>query len=219
MTVAARHLQILEHLQPLGLTGADPVDVLGGLQISDRLEGVSIDAGLCTHRQGTGEADMAFRIDKKIQLSAPTRQLFPDSAFPEDFSLTATVRARKNAHVFLLSVYDEQGVQQLGLELGKSPVFLYEDQWGQPTPDQYPTFKKINLADGKWHRIAYSVQGKSVTLYLDCRWVQTLELQRGDGAVVSTDGVTVFGTRLLDEEVFEVKTQCFLRAWRDCPGT
>uniref|UniRef100_A0A4W4H2W7 Fibrillar collagen NC1 domain-containing protein n=1 Tax=Electrophorus electricus TaxID=8005 RepID=A0A4W4H2W7_ELEEL len=196
-------------LSPLSCP-ADPVDVLGGLQISDRLEGVSIDAGLCTHRQGTGEADMAFRIDKKIQLSAPTRQLFPDSAFPEDFSLTATVRARKNAHVFLLSVYDEQGVQQLGLELGKSPVFLYEDQWGQPTPDQYPTFKKINLADGKWHRIAYSVRGKSVTLYLDCRWVQTLELQRGDGAVVSTDGVTVFGTRLLDEEVFEGEIQQLL---------
>lgn len=58
----------------------------------------------------------------------------------------------------------------------------------------------------RWHRIAYSVQGKSVTLYLDCEKVQTLDLLRGDNPVVSTEGVTVFGTRLLDEEVFEVET-------------
>lgn len=61
-----------------------------------------------------------------------------------------TVRAKKGSQFFLLSVYDDQGVQQLGLEVGRSPVFLYEDQHGQPTPDMYPIFKKINLADGKW---------------------------------------------------------------------
>lgn len=43
-----------------------------------------------------------------------------------------------------------------------------------------------------------------MTLYLDCQKVETLDLPRGDNAVVSTEGVTVFGTRLLDEEVFEV---------------
>lgn len=50
------------------------------------------------------------------------------------------------------------------------------------------------------------MEGKSVTLYLDCEKVQTLELMRGDNPVVSTDGIVVFGTRLLDEEVFEVRT-------------
>lgn len=57
----------------------------------------------------------------------------------------------------------------------------------------------------RWHRIAYSIEGKTVTLYLDCKKVDTLDLHRGDDPVVRTDGVTVFGTRLLDEEVFEVK--------------
>lgn len=65
-----------------------------------------------------------------------------------------TVRAKKDAQFFLLSVYDDQGVQQLGLEVGRSPVFLYEDQHGQPTPEKYPTFKKVNLADGKWVELA-----------------------------------------------------------------
>ncbi|KAI5620898.1 collagen alpha-3(V) chain precursor [Silurus asotus] len=186
------------------------IDVLRVLELSDQMEGVSLEAGLCTDRVDKEELDIAFRIDKKIQLSAPSRQLFPDSAFPENFSLMTTVRAKKNAQFFLLSMYDEQGVQQLGLELGRSPVFLYEDHMGHPTPELYPTFKKINLADGKWHRIAYSVDGKTVTLYLDCKKVETLDLHRGDDPVVRTDGVTVFGTRLLDKDVFEGDIQQLL---------
>ncbi|KAA0705379.1 Collagen alpha-1(XI) chain [Triplophysa tibetana] len=186
------------------------IDVLRVLELSEDMEGVSIEAGLCTQRNDTGETDMAYRIDKKIHLSAPTKQLFPDSEFPENFSLMTTVKAKKNSQFFLLSVYDEQGVQQLGLEMGRSPVFLYEDLKGQPSPELYPIFKKINLADGKWHRIAYSIEDKSVTLYLDCKKVQTLELMRGDGSVVSTEGVVMFGTRLLDEEVFEGEIQQLL---------
>ncbi|KAF0032842.1 hypothetical protein F2P81_015132 [Scophthalmus maximus] len=182
---------------------ADPIDVLRVLELSENMEGVSSESGLCTSRRGTEKSDLAYKIDKKIQLSAPTKQLFPDSKFPETFSLMATVRAKRGSQFFLLSVYDDQGAQQLGLEVGRSPVFLYEDQHGQPPPEMYPIFKKVNLADGKWHRIAYSVQGKSVTLYLDCRKVETLDLLRGDNAVVSAEGVTVFGTRLLDEDVFE----------------
>lgn len=43
-----------------------------------------------------------------------------------------------------------------------------------------------------------------MTLYLDCVKHETLELLRGLNPRVSTEGVTVFGTRLLDEGVFEV---------------
>uniref|UniRef100_A0A3Q3G9M8 Thrombospondin-like N-terminal domain-containing protein n=1 Tax=Labrus bergylta TaxID=56723 RepID=A0A3Q3G9M8_9LABR len=184
----------------LALNWSDPVDVLRVLELSENMEGVSLKAGLCSSRRGTEETDLAFKIDKKIQLSAPTKQLFPGTGFL--FKLDS--KLKKGSQFFLLSVYDDQGVQQLGIEVGRSPVFLYEDQHGKPTPEMYPIFKKINLADGKWHRIAYSVQDKSVTMYLDCQRVESLKLLRGDNAVVSTEGVTVFGTRLLDEAVFEV---------------
>lgn len=70
-------------------------------------------------------------------------------AFPEDFSILATVKAKKNSQSFLLSVYNEQGIQQLGLEVGRSPVFLYEDHTGKPQPEDYPLFRGVNLADGK----------------------------------------------------------------------
>lgn len=44
-----------------------------------------------------------------------------------------------------------------------------------------------------------------MTLYLDCVKHETLDLLRGHDPRVSTEGVTVFGTRLLDEGVFEVR--------------
>ncbi|KAM9391317.1 collagen alpha-1(XI) chain-like [Salvelinus alpinus] len=184
--------------------------VLRILDLSEDMEGVSLEAGLCTSREGREETDISFKINKKIQLSVPTKQLFPEGGFPVDFSILATVRARRGAQVFLLSLYDPQGTQQLGLEVGRSPVFLYEDQQGLPPPELYPTFRKINLADGKWHRVAYSVEGQSVTLYLDCEKVESLELQRGLNPEVSTEGVTVFGTRLLDDQVFEGEIQQLL---------
>lgn len=59
------------------LFAADPIDVLKVLELSEDMEGVSLEAGLCTSREGREETDLSFKIDKKIQLSAPTKQLFP----------------------------------------------------------------------------------------------------------------------------------------------
>lgn len=69
--------------------------------------------------------------------------------FPEDFSILTTLKAKAGLQAFLLSIYNERGVQQLGVEIGRSPVFLYEDQTGKPAPEDYPLFRTLNLADGK----------------------------------------------------------------------
>lgn len=78
------------------------------------------------------------------------------SVFPEDFSIVATVRPNKGSQAFLLSVYNEQGMQQLGIEVGRSPVFLYEDHLGKPGPEDYPLFRGINLADGKYDKCIHT---------------------------------------------------------------
>uniref|UniRef100_A0A8C9PG50 Thrombospondin-like N-terminal domain-containing protein n=1 Tax=Spermophilus dauricus TaxID=99837 RepID=A0A8C9PG50_SPEDA len=153
---------------------------------------------------GVCPADVAYRVSKDAQLSAPTKQLYPASAFPEDFSILTTVRAKKGSQAFLVSIYNEQGIQQVGLEMGRSPVFLYEDHTGKPGPEDYPLFRGINLSDGKWHRIALSVHKKNVTLILDCKKKTTKFLDRSDHPMVDVNGIIVFGTRILDEEVFEV---------------
>lgn len=57
----------------------------------------------------------------------------------------------------------------------------------------------------RWHRVAISVEKKTVTMIVDCKKKATKPLGRSERAIVDTNGITVFGTRILDEEVFEVK--------------
>lgn len=75
--------------------------------------------------------------------------LFTGGGFPEDFSILMTVKPKKGIQSFLLSIYNEQGIQQVGVEVGRSPVFLFEDQNGKPAPEDYPLFRTVNIADGK----------------------------------------------------------------------
>lgn len=75
--------------------------------------------------------------------------LFTGGDFPEDFSILMTVKPKKGIQSFLLSIYNEQGIQQVGVEVGRSPVFLFEDQNGKPAPEDYPLFRTVNMADGK----------------------------------------------------------------------
>ncbi|MEQ2266722.1 hypothetical protein XENORESO_016522, partial [Xenotaenia resolanae] len=188
---------------------ADPVDVLKALDFQSSPEGVRKTQGFCTVRRGS-KPDVAYRVAKSAQISAPTKQLFPGGVFPEDFSILFTIKPKAGLQSFLLSVYNQKGIQQLGVEVGRAPVLLYEDQHGKPVPEEYPLFRSINLADGKWHRVAISVEKKSVTIIVDCKKKVTKPLKRSDQAMINTDGITVFGTRILDDEVFEGDIQQLL---------
>ena len=66
----------------------------------------------------------------------------------------------------------------------------------------------------RWHRIAISVHKKNITLILDCKKKITKFLDRSDHPIIDVNGIIVFGTRILDEEVFEVRKRGEKRAWR-----
>uniref|UniRef100_A0A670HQE1 Laminin G domain-containing protein n=1 Tax=Podarcis muralis TaxID=64176 RepID=A0A670HQE1_PODMU len=200
---------LLLPLSSLAVRTAEPVDVLKVLQLQNQPEGIRKTTGFCPKRRSGSGPDVAYRISRQAQISAPTRQLFPGK-FPEDFSIMALVKPKSGLQAFLLSIYNQHGTQQLGVELGRSPVFLYEDQSGRPAPEDYPIFRGVNLADGKWHRVALSVSKKQVTLILDCKKKVTRPLPRGNQPAIDTRGITVFGTRILDEEVFEGDIQQLL---------
>uniref|UniRef100_A0A672LF89 Collagen, type XI, alpha 1a n=1 Tax=Sinocyclocheilus grahami TaxID=75366 RepID=A0A672LF89_SINGR len=193
----------------LSLVIAEPVDVLKVLEFPTVPEGLQKTSGFCTNRRAS-QPDTAYKIGKNAQISAPTKQLFPDGVFPEDFSILTTIKPKAGIQSFLLSIYNEKGVQQLGVEVGRSPVFLYEDQTGKPAPEDYPLFRSLNLADGKWHRVGISVEKKTVTIIVDCKKKLTKPLGRSDHAGIDTNGITVFGTRILDEEAFEGDIQQLL---------
>lgn len=57
------------------LFSADPVDVLQALQVPTLPEGVKKVPGFCASRRSSSP-DHAYRITKKAQISAPTKQLF-----------------------------------------------------------------------------------------------------------------------------------------------
>lgn len=98
--------------------------------------------------QGRRQSCCWFDVVKQTY-SLPTFVVSYQGRFPENFSIMALVKVQAGLQAFLLSIYSEQGVQQLGIEMGRSPVFLYEDQNGKPAPEDYPLFRGVNLADGK----------------------------------------------------------------------
>lgn len=71
----------------------------------------------------------------------------------------------------------------------------------------------IVLSLTRWHRVAISVEKKTVTIIVDCKKKITKNLLRSDHATINTNGITVFGTRILDEEVFQVKILVWWSVW------
>lgn len=62
-----------------------------------------------------------------------------------------------------------------------------------------------NLFDRSWHKIALSVEAKSVSLYLDCKHIQTLPIE--DREDIDIQGKTVIGKRLYDSVPIDVSLQ------------
>ena len=59
-----------------------------------------------------------------------------------------------------------------------------------------------NLFDRNWHKIALSVEAKSVSLYLDCKHIQTLPIEERED--IDIQGKTVIGKRLYDSVPIDV---------------
>lgn len=60
-------------------------------------------------------------------------------------------------------------------------------------------FKNFNYLN-RWHRLAFSVKGNSVTLLADCGTPLTKKLDRSVNATVSTDGLILTGIQLIEGE-------------------
>lgn len=183
---------LLASLQLVSWTlAAEPVDVLETLGVHRDKAGVTEGPGFCPQRIPQG--DRAFRVGKSSLLSVPTWQLFPDGHFPENFSVLLTLRAQPANQSVLLSIYDENGVRQMGLALGPALGLLGDSFRSLP--------KQINLMDGRWHRVAVSISSDKVTLVVDC---EPQPPMFGQGPrVISTAGLTVMGTQERGEESFE----------------
>lgn len=59
-----------------------------------------------------------------------------------------------------------------------------------------------NLFDRNWHKIALSVGARNVSLYLDCKLIQTLPIEERED--IDVKGKTVIGKRLYDSVPIDV---------------
>lgn len=59
-----------------------------------------------------------------------------------------------------------------------------------------------DLFDRNWHKIALSIQSQSVSLYIDCKLVQTLPIEEREN--IDIQGKTVIGKRLYDSVPIDV---------------
>lgn len=76
-------------------SAADPVDVLKALDFQSSPEGVRKTPGFCPVRRGA-KPDIAYRVGKNAQVSAPTKQLFPGNvtAYLPQTNSTLTFRVK-----------------------------------------------------------------------------------------------------------------------------
>merc|ERR1719456_63025 len=92
--------------------------------------------------------------------------------------------------------------QQLGVKVGTDPEFQYRQD--TDTIPTYPVFEGVDLNDGNWHRVAWSVYNENVQMWVDCKPVRDLELTRDMSTTFSLRGVFVFGKQAGEEvDVFE----------------
>lgn len=59
------------------VSAAEPADLLKILDFHNLPEGVTRTTGFCSHRRSAQGADVAYRVSKNAQLSAPTKQMYP----------------------------------------------------------------------------------------------------------------------------------------------
>lgn len=101
----------------------------------------------------------------------------------------------------LFAIYSDSGEEQLVLSLGTDVTLYYST-----TPDDgdKPISFGVDISDGKWHRLGFSIKGDAVTLIVDCVSQITKELRRNLLETVSDSGIVIIGQQLVDGNVYLV---------------
>lgn len=67
----------------------------------------------------------------------------------------------------------------------------------------------LDISDGEWHRLGFSIKGDAVTLILDCNYQLTKELKRNLSAPISTSGIIIVGEKLYDKNLYFVSVTLY----------
>ncbi|XP_014787574.1 collagen alpha-1(XI) chain [Octopus bimaculoides] len=194
------------------------VDLLEAVNIQShtgKADNIVADTGFCPQRvqsdggdpeKGIPDVAYYFSADSNL-LSVKAEDVFK-GGFPVNFSILATFKADVGNSANLFTLYhNDDAREQLSLKVGSEIRLLYSDTQKSPEPEYYPTLK-INLTDGEWHRIGFSVKGDAVTFIFDCEQDKTFHLPRKSN--LDHHGLVVIGNQLLESEYYSGAIQDLL---------
>ncbi|TRY92877.1 hypothetical protein DNTS_029153, partial [Danionella cerebrum] len=123
-------------------------------------------------------------------LTFPSSQLFINCPhFPAEFSIVATIKlphTKVKRNQFLFAVVKEDVNQLLlALRFSKEKVqLIYQGSTGR----ERLSFKRVGLADDRWHTVVLAVSGHHATLSLDCGIPAELVHKQAFPSDLSTEG-------------------------------
>uniref|UniRef100_A0A3Q3CNB2 Thrombospondin-like N-terminal domain-containing protein n=1 Tax=Haplochromis burtoni TaxID=8153 RepID=A0A3Q3CNB2_HAPBU len=127
---------------------------------------------------------------------------------PDEYAFVTTFKFRKTSRRedwYLWQIFDKYGIPQVSIRLDGENKAVEYNAVGLTKDAVRAVFKNPevdNLFDRNWHKIALSVESKSVSLYLDCKHIQTLPIE--DREDIDIQGKTVIGKRLYDSVPIDV---------------
>ncbi|XP_048452399.1 collagen alpha-1(IX) chain [Rhincodon typus] len=158
--------------------------------------------------KGSQPHNSAFRLSPSLHLRKETGYVCPNG-IPSEYSIIATFRMLGDTTQSIWNLWevsDINGREQVGIRFFgnlKSLELFYR------TSDNNiisRTFNNVGiLFDGRWHKLALSVNERKAKLLIDC--TQASEVLLNDQHVINGNGYTSIGIRMLDNSTVSLDLQ------------
>ncbi|GCC30792.1 hypothetical protein chiPu_0009246 [Chiloscyllium punctatum] len=155
---------------------------------------------LSTSRSKASQAPPFIRMGRKLLVS-PTQQIFP-RGLPAKFTFVTIFRlkrATRKEHWHLWQITDQSGGVQVSISINGSRKLVEFSAIGSSGNRLHLTFKKRELGslfDRHWHKLSINVQSGSVSLYKDCKLVDSRHSEEIGN--IDIYGKTTIGVRVSD---------------------
>ncbi|XP_016092618.1 collagen alpha-1(XXII) chain-like [Sinocyclocheilus grahami] len=142
-----------------------------------------------------------------------TEDVLPQG-LPDEYAFVTTFKFRKTSRKedwYLWQVYDKYGIPQVSIRLDGENKAVEYNAVGLTKDAVRAVFKNPeveDLFDRNWHKIGMRVDSKSVSLFLDCKHIETLPIEERED--IDIQGKTVIGKRIYDSVPIDFDLQRML---------
>ncbi|KAG2464914.1 COMA1 protein, partial [Polypterus senegalus] len=136
-----------------------------------------------------------------IPIVQQTEDVFPQG-LPDEYAFVTTFKFRKTSRRedwYIWQIIDKYGIPQVSVRLDGENRAVEYNAIGVTRDAVRAVFRNPEVADlfdRNWHKIALSIQAQTVSLYLDCKLIQTMPIEERED--IDIQGKTVIGKRLYD---------------------